>query len=390
MPLTPDRRLQARIVGALAFVVGVNALILSVVGLSLYWAWETTGRSGTVDSTLPVSAGSLAVTLVVVGAAALVVAQARYGSHRVVADLELESIEGDGPRNVGGRVGRLATQAGVTLPSVAVADHEEPACLTVGTQRSPTVVLTRGLLEELDDAELEAALAHEIAHLANRDLTVVSAVAAVVGIGDRLLERERALRKALIGLVTVAVFTGLGIIVFAIPIVLVGIVYVLFSAVARLVLGLNAIALGLFSRTREYAADRGASRLTGNPAALASALETLEEVRPERDARLDASATLGIVPLSLSTSSDSADDDHWLDRWVLDQFSALPTRVYEDQTDASNDLKWILGRLTWLIGGLTSPFRERVSRVFAWRPSTHPSNEARIEQLSALERRRLK
>ena len=382
MPLSPDRRLQARIAAAFAFVVGVNALVLSVVVWSLYRAWAATGRSGAVDPTLPVSGGSLTVGLVVLGAIALVALQARYGSHRVVTDLELEPIDGDGPRNVGGRVRRLAAQADVPAPSVAVADREEPGCLTVGTQRSPTIVVTRGLLEELDDDELDAALAHEVAHLANRDLTVVSAVAAVVGVGNRLLERERDLRTALGGLIAMAALTGGGVIILAIPILVLAAFYLVVSAVARLILGLNAIALGLFSRTREYAADRGASRLTGEPAALASALETLEGVRPERDARLDATATLGIVPLSLSATSDADDEEGWIDRWVVDQLSAWPKQL-DDSTDSGSEDSKDLG---WVIEQLTSPIRER---VLAWRPSTHPSSEARIEQLRALERRRL-
>ncbi|WP_207591871.1 M48 family metalloprotease [Halomontanus rarus] len=374
MPLSPDRRLQVRIAGALVLVVGVNGLVLSVLAWSVRRALSASGRSASIELGLPLTVGT-----VLLGAVGLVAVQARYGSRTVVSGLDLEELEGDGPRNVAGRVRRLAAQADVPLPSVAVADRADPGCLTVGTQRSPTIVVTRGLLERLDDDELDAALAHEVAHVANRDLPVVTAVAASVAIGDRLLERERLLRRVLGNTVIIALVTGIGIVVFAIPILVIGLACLVVSSVARGLLGTNAIALGLFSKTREYAADRGASQLTGDPAALAAALETLEAERPNRDARLYASATLGIVPRPLLVEEDDGDDDeeHWVERY-------LPAVSFEGPEDPSG----VNRMLVWLYARTVLPARTKVRRALGWRPSTHPTTEARLERLQALERRR--
>ncbi len=160
-----------------------------------------------------------------------------------------------------------------------------------------------------------------------------------------------------------------------------GLCYLLVSAVARAVLGMNAVALGLFSRTREYAADRGASRLTGNPAAVASALETLEGERPERDARLHASATLGIVPRPLALEDDAEDGESWVERF-------LPP-VSLERIGGRNRFERALVRIgKWIHAQAIEPALRTVRRVLGWRPSTHPPIEARVDRLRTLERRR--
>ncbi|WP_226479255.1 M48 family metallopeptidase [Natrinema amylolyticum] len=383
MPLSPDRRLRIRIAGALALVVIVNGLVLSVFAWSVRRVSAASGWSTSTEFGLPLTIGA-----VLLGAVGLVALQARYGSRTVIAGLDPDELDSERRRNVDGRVRRLAAQAAVPIPSVAVADRDEPGCLTVGSLRSPTIVVTTGLLERLDDDELEAALAHEVAHVANRDLPVVTAVAATVAIGDRLLERERKLRSTLWGMAVVALFTGIGLAVLAVPILALMVVYLVVSAVARGLLGVNAIALGLFAKTREYAADRGASELTGDPAALASALETLESERPTRDARLQASATLGIVSRALSFERDDDDEENWFDRWFVNQFSA-ETVEEEGPDDGAGYLDRVGERAkTWLRERIVAPVKTSVHRALAWRPPTHPPTEARIERLRTLERDR--
>ncbi|TMT81448.1 peptidase M48 [Haloterrigena sp. H1] len=374
MSLSPDRQLQVRIAGALALVVGVNVIVLSVL------VWSGLHVVSASKWSLPTEVGfPLTVGAVLLGAVGLVALQGRYGSQKAVGRLCLNEFDRGGPRNVTGRVQRLATQANVPAPSVAVADRVEPGCLTVGTQRSPTIVVTTGLLEQLDDDELDAALAHEVAHIANRDLPVATAVAATVALGDQLLGRERLLRRVLENTVMIGIFTGVGIFILAIPILVLGLAYLVVSLVARGLLGVNAIALGLFSKTREFAADRGASQLTGDPSAVASALETLEDERPKRDARLHASATLGIVPRPLLLDEEEDDEEHWIERY-------LPAVSIEGPEDPSG-----LNRgLVWLYARLVSPVIAEVRRMLSWRPSTHPATETRIDQLRALERDRRK
>jgi len=386
--LSPDRSLQLRIVGTLVLVVSLNGLFLTMLAWSVIRVVSIGGLEQPWELSVPLSVG-----LTLVGAFALVGVQARYGSRFARSKFDLESLEHQTPSDLEARIHRLAAQADIPTPSVAVVECPEPSCLTVGRQRSPTIVVTTGLLERLEAEELEAALAHEIAHIVNRDLPVVTAVAAMVAIGDRLLERERTLRRFLGGMVIVALFSGVGLLLLALPIVVLTALYLVVSVVARVVLAVNSIALGLFSKTREYAADRGASRLTGNPAALASALETLEPARPNRDGRMQVSATLGIVaqPLTLDSGGDGEEstDQHWFDRWFVDQFSLEPVESESQPEDRSNGAidRTIEHAKTWLRVHVITPIRSTIVRVLTWRPPTHPPTAARIEQLQTLERR---
>jgi heat shock protein HtpX len=148
-----------------------------------------------------------------------------------------------------GTVERLAVLADVATPEVVIADTDAMNALAVGLRRRrSTLVVTRGLVEALDHAELEAVLAHEISHLANRDAAVMTAVAA-----------PRLLGEVVVG----GAGEGRGLIwLVAWP------------------LGIIPLALGtaltlMVSRYREFAADRGSALLTGAPEQLMSALEKL-------------------------------------------------------------------------------------------------------------------
>ena len=148
-----------------------------------------------------------------------------------------------------GTVQRLAALADVATPEVMVADTDAMNALAVGLRRRrSTLIVTRGLLDSLDDAELEAVLAHEISHLANRDAAVMTAVSA-----------PRILGEVVVG----GAGEGRGLIwLVAWP------------------LGLIPLALGtaltlMVSRYREFAADRGSALLTGAPEQLMSALQKL-------------------------------------------------------------------------------------------------------------------
>lgn len=385
MPLSPDGRLQLRIAGALALVVGVNAAVLAVVAWSAHRVWVASGYASPAAVGLPLLIGA-----VVVGGVLTVIVQARYGSRSAVAGLRLDPVEGEGPRDVAGRVTRLARQADVPVPSVAVAERSEPTCLTVDREGSPTVVVTTGLLERLDDDELDAALAHEVAHVANRDLPVASAVAATLSLTDRLLEREGRLRVILYNTAVVAAVTGVGILIFAIPIAVLAVVVLVLSVAARTLLALNAVALRAFARTREYAADRGAVSLTGDPASLASALRTLEDGRPERDLRMTADATLGIVHLPLSFDADDAGDDEegFVERFLLDPDEDDEDAQKWTHDEAERGADPVGDAMRWLWARTVSRAVAGVRRALRWRPSTHPTTAARVERLRALERSR--
>lgn len=170
-----------------------------------------------------------------------------------------------------GTVQRLVQQADLPMPRVALIDSSMPNAFATG--RSPkhaVVAVTSGLLRQLTQPELEAVLAHELTHVRNRDMVVMTmagsfaAVAAWIvqmgfwfGLGSRD-DRDNGNSFAVILLVSVVVAFISHMLVMAL------------------------------SRYREYAADRGSAILTGSPEQLASALLRITGAMqhiPSRDLR---------------------------------------------------------------------------------------------------------
>jgi heat shock protein HtpX len=156
-----------------------------------------------------------------------------------------------------GMVEELSTRAGLPMPRVFFIDS--PHANAFATGRNPAkaaVAVTRGLLEVLSPRELRGVLAHEIAHVANRDVLVATVAAG--------------LATAVTHLAHVFTFSGLlggrddeeGS----------GAGGLLFALVAPI--GATLVQLGI-SRSREYMADETGARISGDPLALASALEKL-------------------------------------------------------------------------------------------------------------------
>ena len=155
-------------------------------------------------------------------------------------------------------VDELVSTAALPRPRLAIIEDAHANAFATGrSPRHAAVAVTRGLLELLDARELRGVLAHELAHVANRDTLVATVAAGLAG--------------ALSHLAHVLAFAGLagprdgeddgapagG-----------------FLAVLLAPLGATLVQLGI-SRSREYLADETGARLTGDPLALASALEKL-------------------------------------------------------------------------------------------------------------------
>jgi heat shock protein HtpX len=266
-------------------------------------------------------------------------------------------------RDLQTRLTRLAKQVGVPAPDVVVADRPRPNSYTVGRKGSATVVVTRALVDALDDDELDAVLAHELAHVTNRDATVMTmAVAPVrlaraagvaldravfwtgltcytvgmfgallVTIGTVLLLTYRAATGVYDAVVRPLPLVGPGPVVppavgdpvvaamLAVAggvfdgIVAVGTVLLLLAVFAVPLLAAAAVyyvLLGpvprVLARYREFAADRAAARITGDPAALASALATLSpDDRPDEDyRRAGAIGELCLLPGGIGDEAD--------------------------------------------------------------------------------------
>jgi heat shock protein HtpX len=158
-------------------------------------------------------------------------------------------------------VDRLRQRAGLPMPRVYLIDEDAPNAFATG--RNPThavVAVTTGLLRLLDRRELEGVLAHEIGHVRNRDILIMSVAATLAGAVQMLGTMLH--WGAIVGLGRRDDDHGSS-----------GIELLFWAIVAPLV----AVIVQLWiSRTREYAADAEGARLAGSARGLASALSRLE------------------------------------------------------------------------------------------------------------------
>jgi heat shock protein HtpX len=162
-----------------------------------------------------------------------------------------------------GMIDRLCALADMPKPRVGVADTDLPNAFATG--RSPdrsVVVVTTGILRRLDAEELEGVLAHELSHVAHRDVLVMT-VAASAGIVASMLTRG-AQYGAMFGGNRGRRDNNNGLPVWLIVLV-----------VSLVVYAVSFLLLRLLSRYRELSADRAGAQLTMKPRALASALQKI-------------------------------------------------------------------------------------------------------------------
>jgi len=227
----------------------------------------------------------------------------------------------------------VAAMLDVPPPTVAVSDRAAPEAMAVGFRPGNVhLVLSTGTIEALDADELEAVIAHELAHVANRDAMVMTALSVPVVLADGLRSRltEFELRSP-----------------FAVVVVPLGVVSNLVWTIGRAI-------TARLSRHRERAADRAAADVIGSPSTLAAALRTLDSRiadTPDRDLR--AVSEVG----SLSILS--------LEPRELEKVMLGP----EGDTEPAY---W------WL--------RTRLHRLERWLFVTHPPAEARLDDLAERER----
>ena len=163
-----------------------------------------------------------------------------------------------------GVVDRLVALADMPKPRVAIAPSPVPNAFATGRNTKTSVlVVTTGLLNMLDDRELEGVLAHELSHVAHKDVVVMT-IASFIGIIAALLVRF-AFYSELFGGGGRGRGRG-GNDQNALPVVLI------VMLVGMVVYAISFLLIRLLSRYRELSADRSGALLTGQPSALASAL----------------------------------------------------------------------------------------------------------------------
>lgn len=174
-------------------------------------------------------------------------------------------------------VERLCGLADLPKPRLAVVSSDVPNAFATGsTPARSTVVVTRGLVRDLEPLEVQAVLAHELSHVANRDGAIMTFASF-----PSLTLRE--------GLAS----TRLRVRIFAFPLILLGCLLYLISSGLMLTI----------SRCREYTADRGSVLITGTPEYLMSALQKIAESVariPQRDLRaVHTMSAFFIIPTKL-------------------------------------------------------------------------------------------
>ena len=179
------------------------------------------------------------------------VAQFSFSDKLALYSMGAKEVSEDDYPQLHAMVSRLAQQADLPKPKVAVADSQVPNAFATGrSQKSSAVAVTTGIMRTLNEEELEGVIAHELAHIKNRDVMVMTIASFLSTIAFLVVRfgiyfgggRNRN------GGVIVAILASL-------------VVWIMSFFLIR-----------ALSRYREFAADRGGAVITGQPSALASAL----------------------------------------------------------------------------------------------------------------------
>ena len=194
-------------------------------------------------------------------------------------------------------VSRLCTIADLPMPKIAIVKTSMPNAFATGrNQKNAVVAVTTGIMERLSRSELEAVLAHELTHVKNRDMMVMTIATFLSSIAQILVQwmpffgggsRDRDSGSNFIVLFLVSLVVWI----------------------------VSFILIRALSRYREFSADRGAAIITGQPSQLASALMKISGFKvPTQDLRKAEGpvSALFIVP-ALSGSS------------IMNLFSTHPT-----------------------------------------------------------------
>ena len=183
-------------------------------------------------------------------------------------------------------VRQLAERANIGMPEVAVYDGEANAFATGAFKNSALVAVSTGLLESMNQTEIEAVLGHEIAHVANGDMVTLTLIQGVVNTFVVFLARVVGYFVDKVLLRNEGRGPGIG--------------YMVTVFICELIFGLVAsIIVAWFSRQREFRADAGSAQLLGSPLPMQHALARLGGLQP------------GALPSSMAAHGISGGGSGW-------------------------------------------------------------------------------
>jgi heat shock protein HtpX len=203
--------------------------------------------------------------LVLAGSVAFVGVQYKIGKWAALRSVGAEDLPEDRAPELHRRVESLATDMGIEKPRLMVARMGVPNAFAIGRKGAGTVVVSEELLRVLDTAELEGVLAHELAHIRNRDVVMmvlgqgIASIVAIVAQWAVLLTGDNDLADFFLAIVV--------------------------GQITQLLVMLFVFAI---SRYREYVADSDAADEIGGGEPLASALEKISQgTERARDSAVD-------------------------------------------------------------------------------------------------------
>ena len=239
--------------------------------------------------------------LIVVVAVVLLLLQVFASDKIAMATLGVKEVSPAEEPELHGIIERLCVQANIPKPRVCVMENSMPNAFAMGrSQKKTTVCATRGILQMLTPAELEGVMGHELTHVINRDVMVMTIASFFATLASLIVQ--------------FAFFFGGGF----------GGGYgrnqneeediMVVILVAAIVYAISFLLLRALSRYREFAADRGSAVLTGRPSALASALikisGTIERVPTQDLRKAEGMSAFFIVPARTKKSLMNIFADH--------------------------------------------------------------------------------
>lgn len=200
------------------------------------------------------------VVWLVIIAAILLIAQFWFSDRIALWGMRGQIVTPEQAPQLHGMVDRLCASANMPKPQVAISAMDMPNAFATGrSQKHAVLCVTNGMLRRLEPRELEAVLAHELSHVAHRDVAVIT-IASFIGVLAGLLARM-AFYSELFGGGRRNNNDQSAFLVMAIVML-----------VSMVVYAISFLLIRALSRYRELAADRAAAFLTGHPSDLASAL----------------------------------------------------------------------------------------------------------------------
>ncbi|MFC7134169.1 MULTISPECIES: M48 family metallopeptidase [Salinibaculum] len=205
-------------------------------------------------------ANTTVLALLLLGTVGFVGFQYKFGKWAALRSVGAEDMPNEGRyREIHQQVEQLSRDMGIDKPRLMVADMGVPNAFAVGRKGAGVVVVSTEIIDLLEREELEGVLAHELAHISNRDVVMMligQSIAAMVGIVVQfavLFGGERNIASYFFAMIA--------------------------GSIAQMLVSIFVLAI---SRYREYVADSDAAQYTNNPDAMARALEKISEGAKQR------------------------------------------------------------------------------------------------------------